>query len=68
MYEQEEECCPGYYVPAPPSKHDTYAYSFDYKWYASINGQLKLIPVQVSNREEALEQAQIMNKETHTNG
>ena len=63
---EQEECCPGHY--APISEHDVYAYSFDYRWYASINGQLKLIPVQVSNREEALEQAQIMNKETHTNG
>lgn len=51
------ECCTGQsYDTDAPLDHDNkvFAHSFGGKWYACIDGQLKLIPQQCTNREEAL--------------
>lgn len=58
-----EECCTGQScdTDAPlDSDNKVQAHSFSGKWYACIDGQLKLIPQQCTNREEALNATRAM--------
>lgn len=56
-----EECCTGQSCGVSHNgDNKMHVYSFSGKWYACINGQLKLIPQQCVNRDEALNAARAM--------
>lgn len=65
------ECCTGQSCRVSRDHdHDNkvHVYAFSGKWYACIDGQLKLIPQQCTNREEALNAAQAMMVNVATKG